>query len=744
MLVPVDWLKDYLQFDLPLEELAQRLTMGGLEVEEILSSPEGAVLSLYITPNRGDCLSIFGIAREVYAMLGEACQPTPLFEQARRGFGALGSPSEGGEAARWAQVEILDPDLCPRYAARIITGLKIAPSPALIQRRLIAAGMRPISNVVDATNYVMLELGQPLHAFDLAKLKQSRIVVRQARPGERIRTLDGVERPLEPPMLLICDAERPVAVAGVMGGAETEVSERTTTILLESAHFNPLSVRRTARALDLRTEASYRFERYVDPNLPVAALNRVCALIEQMTGVAAVPGVLDVYPYPVQARELPVRLDRADLLLGYPVPEESAIAGLKRLGLQPRKIRRRVYQVTLPTYRADLQCEEDLVEEVGRIVGYERIPESPPIGVTTQGRESELGRSVERVRQIMLNLGLQEVLNPTLEAPSPLHPPEVQPVPLRNPMSEDLSVLRPCLLAGLVATADHNWRHGVRDVQIFEIARVFRHKGWTHGQDTQPTGSHATHGQDAQATGSHATHGQDAQATRSHATHGQDAQATGPYEERMALGILLMGHRTPPSWQQQAQEVDFYTLKGIVEHLLARLEIEASFVSANDGRFHPARSAYVVKKEACDAPPLTLGILGELHPEIVASFDFKRRVYAAEFDAERLWQFASRTVAYRPLPRYPAVLRDIAFLVEQKIPYAQIASLLQEVAGEWLEAYHLFDRYTGGSVPEGWHSLAFSLTFRHPDRSLTDEEVNERVGAIFTALETQLGARRRG
>jgi phenylalanyl-tRNA synthetase beta chain len=696
MRVPIDWLKDFVQFELSAEALAERLTMAGLEVEQVEETPQGEVLALYITPNRGDCLSIFGIAREVYALLGDACQPTPLFERLNAQI-LNPPPAEPGEVPQYARVEILDPDLCPRYAARVIREVRIAPSPAKVQNRLLAAGMRPINNIVDATNYVMLELGQPLHAFDLDTLIDHRIVVRQAREGEIIHTLDGREHAIAPPMLMICDAERPVAVAGIMGGAETEVTPQTRHILMESAHFSPLSIRRTARALDLRTESSYRFERFVDPNLVLVAQYRVCELIEQWTGVAAVPGVLDVYPKPYPVRELTLRLARAEELLGFKVEDEEAHAVLQRLNLNPQPMGERTLRVQLPLYRyEDLKREVDLVEELGRVLGYERIPESPPVGITTQGKDSPEGAFSERVRTILLSAGLQEIVSHTLEPANPLQLPP--PVELRNPMSDELRYLRSSILSGLVFAADHNRRRGMHDLHLFEIGRVFA----------------------------------------------QDESSQG-HRERLALGILMTGALHAPHWTGKPREADFYSLKGVVEHLLTLLGIDAEFVAMgessfstpSDARFHPGRVAEAV------AQGRWLGRLGELHPLIQRQYELRRRVYLAEFDLEALHALAAHTVRYRSLPTQPPVLRDIAVIVSQEVPVGRLFATIWQAGGEWIESVRLFDRYTGAPVPEGSHSLAFSLVFRHPERTLTDEEVNARVEAIFEALQREHGAQTR-
>ncbi|BCW95179.1 MAG: phenylalanine--tRNA ligase subunit beta [Fimbriimonadales bacterium] len=698
MRVPIEWLKDFVQIDLAPDALAERLTMAGLEVEEALDTPQGAVLSMYLTPNRGDCLSIFGIAREVYALLGEAARPTELFH--RLNAQILNPPvAEPQEAARHARVEIRDPDLCPRYAARIIRDIAPIPAPAHVQHRLLAAGMRPINAIVDATNYVMLELGQPLHAFDLHTLREHQIIVRRAEPGERITTLDGQTHTLTPEMLMICDAERPVAVAGMMGGAETEVSDDTRHILIESAHFSPTSIRATARTLGLRTESSYRFERFVDPNLVIVAQHRVCELLQEWTGVAAVSGVIDVYPRPFQTRTLTVRLSRASRLLGFEVRPDEAHGVLTRLNLRPEPIEDG-FRVQAPLYRADLQREEDLIEELGRILGYERIPAVPPAGFTTQGKDSPEGAFAERVRTILLSAGLQEIVGHTLEAPNPLQSGGegvgewmYQPVPLQNPMSDELSCLRHSLLSSLMRAADHNRRRNRRDLHLFEIGRVF-------AQDER-----------------------------------------GDYHEWTHLGVLMTGLLHAPHWASKPQPADFYALKGVVEHLLHELGIEARFVPAEgrDHRLHPARAAYVH-----DADDQRLGVLGELHPELQKQYEFRQRVYLAEFGLNALMRAAAHTVRYRPLPAFPPVLRDIAIVVAQDVPYAALEQTIRAAGGDWLESVRLFDRYTGAPVPEGAHSLAFALVFRDPTRTLTDEEVNARVEAIFAALETQHGAQRRG
>ena len=400
MRVPLEWLKEYVKIEATPEEIATRLTMGGLEVEGIEQSAFGPVIDVYITPNRGDCLSMVGVAREVAALYGVPLHmPVP-------------SPSrEGGAAAEQTSVTLEAPDLCPRYAARLVRGVKVGPSPGWMQARLEAAGQRAINNVVDVTNYVMLEMGQPLHAFDLDLLAESRIIVRRAHEGEAMRTLDGEHRELGPNMLVIADARRPVAIAGIMGGGDSEVSDSTTNLLFESAHFNPLSIRRTARALNLRTEASYRFERVVDPEVVRRAVDRACQLLAGMGQPQAVEGVVDIYPQTQSPRQLTLRIRRAAELLGMDIPSHMAADSLRALGFGVETESSRnedILRVQVPSYRADITIEEDLIEEVGRIHGYENIPETLPSGSTTQGGDSTKGRLITRIKKHLVEGGLQE------------------------------------------------------------------------------------------------------------------------------------------------------------------------------------------------------------------------------------------------------------------------------------------------------------------------------------------------
>ena len=679
MRVPIEWLKEYVDVQASPEELAHRLTMAGLEVEAIEHDTGEPVLNVKVTPNRGDCLSMVGVAREVAALYALPLRhPMPAART-----------TEPGEAAQVAKVEIIDDDLCPRYAARVVRNVRIAPSPAWMQQRLLAAGMRPINNVVDVTNYVMLELGQPLHAFDLDLLPNGHIVVRRARPGEKIVTLDGVERDLQPDMLMICDATHPVAVAGVMGGSETEVTPSTHNVLLESAHFHPTSIRRTSQRLQLSTEASYRFERVVDPGGVVAALDRACELLEQIGAGEPLSGVVDVYPRPALERTVTLRPARCNLLLGMNLDVQTMLDCLRRLQLKA-DLRDGVIHVTVPTFRPDLNIEEDLAEEVGRVYGYENIPERLPFGHTHRGGDSPNTRLIRPLQEAFVRAGLIEVHTHTLRAPGPLDDPTRTLVRVRNAASEELSTLRNSLIPSLMDVVLHNLARRQTEIFLFEVGAVF-------------------------------------------------AQLPdGDYSETLKAGFAITGSVFPPGWDARYPAADFFTAKGVVQTLLETVGVaEAEYEALDDPRFHPGRSARVL------AGGRELGVFGELHPDVLEQLDITRRtVLAGEFDVQTLWSLAERRVRYEPLPKYPAVLRDLAVVAAEDVPYQTVERTVKQAGGALLENVRLFDVYRGERIPEGTRSLALSLTFRSPERTLTDEEVDEIVARIVHGLE-EIGARLR-
>ncbi len=670
-----EWVCEYVETVASPQEIADTLTMLGHEVEAIEQSDLGAVLAVKVTPNRGDCLSVLGIARELAASDPTRFQPTELMREAIRGW-TLGDEATPLSAT---SVTIETPDLCPRYAARVWNEAPMQASADWMQARLVACGMRPINVIVDTTNYVMLELGQPLHAFDLDLLREERIVVRTARPGEKMRTLDGIEREFSTEMMLICDAERPVAVAGVMGGEETEVTQTTKRILLESAHFQPASVRRTRRALNLPTEASHRFERHVDPEGVVRALNRFALLLSQQTGVAQEPGVCDLYPGRSELQPVQVREARWNLLLGMEVPRAAAAASLNSIGMRVAETEEGL-TATPPSWRADIAIEEDLVEEIGRLAGYENMPERLPEGSTPQGGESALTSLRTRARDAMLRLGFIEVVTHSLRAPSPLDAP-CDPIRLRNPASPEVSVLRNSLLPGL---ADAARRQHDDSFFLFEVGRVFL-----------------------------------------------------PEAERVCIAGLMRGQLLPEHWRSgHAAEVDVFTLKGALQEVGARLHRLPAFEQSNDERFHPAKQARVV------VAGQDVGVMGELSRLLVERMHLQPSLFAFEMDLTSLLELPEATPRYKPFSAFPHVRRDIAIEVPKDVPYAQIERLIRESAAGLLEEVWLFDVYEGKGIEEGKHSLGIAMTLRHMEKTLTDEEANEVRERVLQAL-ASLGAKQR-
>ncbi|MDI6871984.1 MAG: phenylalanine--tRNA ligase subunit beta [Bacillota bacterium] len=646
------------------------------------------ILELELTANRSDCLSMAGVAREVAAIFGCPLRlPSAEVEEGEE------------EAGDLASLVVLDPDGCPRYVARLLLGAAPGPSPLWMQQRLRAAGLRPITNLVDVTNYVMLELGQPLHAFDLDRLAGQRIVVRRAGMGETLVTLDETERRLDPTDLVIADAERAVAVAGVMGGAGSEISAGTRRVLLESACFNPTLVRRTAKRLGMRSEASSRFERGVDPNLQALAADRAAQLMREVAGATVARGRLDFYPVPVPPRRIEVRAARVNALLGTTLSGEEIAGCLKRLvGVTVSEQAEGVYAVTVPTYRRDLEQEVDLVEEVARLQGYDAIPSTLRPGLSVEPPRTDRQRVEERVRQALMASGLSEAVTSSLVARDNLQlwgVPEGSPlsraVELMLPLSEGQAVLRTSLLPSLGEVLRRNLSRRLTDVRIFEVGTVF----WPQGEGELPR------------------------------------------EPRLVAG-LLTGQVGGGEWWSTRRTADFFDAKGAVEAFLSALGIAGyEFRPATRAGFHPGRCAeLVVDGEVA-------GVVGEVHPEVQAALEAPDRVAVFEVNLEVVGRAAVEPLAFRPLPRFPAVGRDLAFSLPADVTARAVEAAIREAGGELLEQVRLFDVYTGGNLPAGRRSLAFALSFRAPDRTLTDTEVDAVVAGVVNRLEQNFGARLR-
>ncbi len=634
---------------------------------------EDAVLDIEVTPNRPDFLSVIGIAREVAAATGTPLQiPQPSF------------PEDPERAEDVASVRVEDPERCPRYLARALRDVRHASSPIPVQARLTAAGMRPISAAVDATNYAMLEIGQPLHPFDLALLKGPGIVVRRAREGERMVTLDGVERTLTADDLLICDLERPVAVAGVMGGEVAEISETTTDVLLESATFERGGIQRTRRRLELSSEASMRFERGVDPEAVPRGADRACELMVAWCGARVLAGAIDVGRAP-ERRWVSMRASRASMLIGYQVTPSDAALVFDRLGMVSRT-EGEVVHVEVPGYRVDIEREVDLIEEVVRIQGYDRVGSTLP-PVRQAGGVPETVAFLSRVRGLLVRAGLREVqLIPfASEADLGLLAGSAEAIRITNPLQAEEGWLRTSLLPGLLKAVRRNQHRQVRSAALFEVGTVFR-------------------------------------------------LVEGRPEERPSTAFAMTGV-ADPGWTGGGRPYDVFDAKGVLESLAAGLGLRLELGEALGRPFHPGRSASVL----VDGAPV--GVVGELHPAVATELELAGRVAVAELDVPSLREAASRVrITGAEPPRFPPVRRDLAFVVDVAVPAAAVEAALREAAGDLLDACLLFDVFEGPPLPPGRRSLAFSIDLRAPDRTLGSEEAEEVVARIAEHLARELGA----
>lgn len=682
MNVPLTWLQDYVTPNLPLEALCERLTLAGLTVESLQERAGDTVLNLEVTPNRGDWLSVLGVAREVAALVDGAWHaPTVRF------------PEADDPTSAHLTVEIPDPDLGPRYTGRLIRGVTVGPSPEWMHRRLEQVGIRPINNIVDVTNYVCFEYGQPLHAFDFAGIGGGKILVRRAKPGETIVTLDEEERTLTGSMLVIADARRPVAVAGVMGGLDTEVTERTVDVLLESAHFLPRSIRKTAKALGLRTEASYRFERWVDPNKAVAASDRATQLILETAGGTACRGVVDAYPCPVEPVRVELDVVRCRQVLGVPLSADEMCGLLLRLGLECTATPERLACI-VPTFRNDLHQEADLVEELARLYGYDNIPTTIPANLSPHAGLSDARRREFALRDLLRSAGLNESVCYSLttaeEAAALGAPGGDDMIALRNPLTSDATHLRTSLLPTALRVLETNARRRVEAVWTYELGTVYRLGG-----------------------------------------------ETTPARELRRLSLALMGSRTTSAWNRppETRQADFFTLKGIVEQVLEFFGIDsAAFTPTVHPALHPYRAAALHLADG------EVGVLGEVHPTLAEELGLRQRACVAELDYDALAQAARPLTSCRTPSRFPSADRDIAFILDEDRTWAEAEAVIRAVGGDLLESLTLFDEYRGGQVGDGKRSLACTLRFRHPERTLEEGEADRHVTAVKAALREQLGA----
>ena len=657
------------------------------------------ILDLDVTPNRPDCLSVIGIAREIAALTGEPLRlPEIHYEETEKSVDSF------------ASVDIVDPDLCPRYCASLVTGIKIAPSPSWLQQRLNSCGMRPINNVVDVTNYVMLEYGQPLHAFDYHKLKGRQIIVRRAGNGETITTLDGSERALNPDILVIADKEEAVAVAGIMGGLNSEVTDKTDTILLESANFNQATIRRGCSHLQFQSEASIRFDKGLNSGLPLLPLKRATQLLLELAGGRAAKGIIDVYPGKSEPKLISLTAREVKRLSGLKVNIDEILKVLKALGFECQEgDSGSQILVSAPYWRSDIKCSADLVEEVVRIIGYERIPitrlnSSLPRQESGLSLPAQRSNLKEKLRNILAGFGFQEILTYSLvsleklQKLSPKLELKILPLKVANPMTREQEYLRTSLRAGLLATLAHNQKFEQAGIRLFEIGKVFL------PQHPPVIASEAKQSQEERELP----------------------------QEREVLCAVLSGARAELSWQADKEPLDFFDAKGMVENILNQLGLKASFDIGDDEILFPGRGANIIVEDD------KVGIVGDLHPKVTQAFELSDTICLIEVDLEKLLTKLTGIREYQSIPRFPSVSRDIALVVDEQVSYGRVEEIIQSFP--LVTNVTLFDLYRGEQIAEGKKSFAIRIVYQSPSHTLTDEEVDKTQEQMLGRLHQELGA----
>lgn len=667
------------ELGMPLENLPPELLDGiyildkeyplGEDIKEVLGLND-AVVEFEITNNRPDCLSIIGIAREAAATLGEKLKYPEIVV------------SENDEnLSSYVNIEVRNGELCPRYTARVVKNVKIQPSPGWMQDRLLKAGVRPINNIVDITNYVMLEMGQPMHAFDLDKLAGRKIIVRNAEEGEKITTLDEVERTLNESMLVIADQDRAIAIAGIMGSSNSEIDENTKTLVFEGANFQAINIRVSSKKLGLRTEASSKFEKGIDTELAEKALERACNLVQLLGAGEVVGGKLDIYSKQKESRHIKFDTDRARKFIGADISTEKMKEYLEALEFSVDSN----FTVTVPTFRDDVEGEADIIEEITRIYGYENIPSKLMDTTFTQGGKTYKQLLIDKAKNILTAQGLFEVFTYSfvspgvfnkinLKAESPLR----NAIKLINPLGEEQSIMRTTIIPNIMEVISRNYNRKIESGQFFELSKVYM---------------------------------------------AEKLPLTELAEEREVLTIGSYGN------------MDFFDIKGVVENLMEELNIKNyRILSSTHDSLHPGRTAELIINNK------RIGWLGEAHPDMLDNYDVPVRAFIAELNFDEIVNQSNPIIKYRPLPKYPSVSRDIAVVVDEEITAGQIEEIIRNKGGKTVEDVKLFDIYRGSQIEKGYKSMAYAITYRSDEKTLTEEEISKVHNKILNSLANQVGA----
>jgi len=647
----------------------------GSDLYKLLQEEQDYVYDFFITPNRPDCLSVYGIAREVAAITGNTLR-FPEFEVAE---------DIKQKAADVVSVHIEDTEGCPRYAARVIRGVNVGPSPQWMQKRLQAVGIRPINNIVDVTNYVLMEVGHPLHAFDLEEIKGSEIHVRASRKNEKFTTLDDKEREVPENTVMICDKERAVAIGGIMGGQNSEVSDSTTDILLECAYFKPQRIAASGKKLGLSSEASQRFERGVDPNGVPRAIDRAASLMAELSGGTVLSGTVDVYPRPIETAGISFRPERVNKVLGSSLSEETIIEKLRSIQLSVDG-----HRVTVPTFRVDLKSEIDLIEEVARLVNFSNLPSKETTEIRYEFEQTRGEVLLQFLRQKMLETGLQEIFtNSMIKKEEAVHfETGGEPIHILNPISDDMAVMRPSLLPGMLKSVGHNINRNQFNLHFFEIGRIFTNYRPNELPDQ-------------------------------------------PYH----LAAMITGSRYPEHWSQKVQPVDFYDIKGLLEAFLDKIFLDnIEFILYDKAGYLDSSQSIAIQLKNN-----IIGLCGKVDESVCAAFGIEREVFAFELDVDTVAEQIDFERTYEPIPKFPYVEKDLAFVIRDEVQAAELLEFIRKTAGPLLRELTVFDVFTGKSVAQGKKSVAIRLRFQSAERTLKDEEVDVIFRKIIRRVTENFG-----
>jgi len=673
MIISLNWLKDYIELDLSLPVLIEKLNMIGLMVEDWEEKGSDVILDIETYANRPDTLGHLGVARELAAALelGIKEQKWPLTEIEQK-------------TSDLADVRIWDDELCPRYSGMVIKGIQVGPSPEWLRKRIEAVGLKPINNVVDVTNYVLFATAHPIHAFDLAKISGRKIIIRKATDAEVLRGLEDRDISLTPEMLVIADEKKPIALAGIIGGEESSVTESTQDVFIESACFDPVSIRKTSKKTGISTDASYRFERGADISFPPRAALMAASLLTQLGGKAS-KGIADVYPKPRKEKTVVLRHHRISDLLGLEIDEEFAVRTLASLGFQAEVQQRGVWQVKIPQFRVDVEREADLIEEIARFYGYDKIPASlPPLRVLELPVDQKRER-INKFRQLLFHNGFDEVLNFSFSDPEKEARLQTgqKAIEIRNPVSSKASLLRTTLLGGLLENIVWNKNRGAEGIHLFEIGNVYFWQNETN-------------------------------------------------REQLTLALATTGLVGPVQWHRKSEDTDFFRIKGALESLLTYSRYEPfSFKEEDHAFFEQEYSLAMIFKEE------TVGYCGLLKKNLLDSYSLKEPVWAAELNLALLFEKQPYSFEFTPVDRFPSITRDVSFISSRSVLYQDIKEVVEKLAIPYLMEFDPHDRFSGSSIPNGKISLSLRFVFRHPQRTLLAKEVDTLQEKIIKALVTR-------